>query len=115
VTDRRIIGTWRSDKRKTLRELRTRGDVKPGYLVFMTKATGKLTIEYRRTTAIISGVGETRRVRYAVLARDDESVVLESYDDLFGANVLTHIFFEGEGSYWVPVSGKYREWFRRIS
>ena len=113
VTDKRLLGKWKSDKRKSLRELRARADVTPEFLALFRNTAGKLTFDYRPKTMVVSGIGDTTKGRYEVVAADDESVVLQGYHDLLQSNVLTHIFFDGNDSYWVPM-GKYREWFRRV-
>ena len=113
MIDKRLLGRWKSDKRKSLRELRARGDVTPEFLEFFARVSGKLTIHYRAKTKVVSGMGEPARSRYEVVGSDDDSVVLRSYNDFTQSHELSHIFFDGDDAYWVPI-GKYREWFRRI-
>jgi hypothetical protein len=119
--DRRLIGTWRSDKVRTLREIRARRDIPAGKRrAKLESLFGRLVLRYTRTKcyATLDGSTDVRPLR--IVAKDSTSVVVVGTSALAEEDLIYHIHFEGPvaGSsrppyYWVSLGG-FREYFRRV-
>jgi hypothetical protein len=122
MLDQRLLGDWRSDKRRTLREFRQIKGVPEKHIKLLNKMIfGRLVQSWGRRiyTSYMDGDLSTRR-RYSVLAKDETSVALWIEADrnswLEEKDHILHLHFEGANLYWFPVfEGSFkREWFRRI-
>jgi hypothetical protein len=114
VRDRRLLGVWKSDARRTPRELRARRDIPATTRRVFEPLFGK--VEYRFTAARCWTTldGHTWSEPYVVVAKDDSSVATVSPDGR-GVDTTTHIHFCEDAVFWVHVgSGKFREFFRRV-
>jgi hypothetical protein len=113
--DRRLLGRWRSDKRRTLRDLNARRDISPKAKRLLSKMFGKLEIRFTRTRCRTTLNDESSTTRYVVVAKDLSSVAIVSRSWASGKDAITHIHFENS-SYWIHVgTGKFREFFTRIN
>lgn len=114
TTDKRLLGTWRSDRRATLAEWRFKKPIPADRLRRFRAIFGKLVVTY--SAKQIRGVfGDFRYIqRYQVLGKDSESVAIR-YEDkqLLNEWRIQHIHFEGKDRHWIGL-GWNREWFRRI-
>ncbi len=136
--DKRLIGTWKSDKARTLAHYTFRKGVTSRTKKRFGKLFGKLTKIYTRTqwTSFLKKTDECAG-RYRVLAKDKHSVAIwiedgayknpataakaaqaeKDYPHLFstGRNI-SHIQFEDEDHYWITVRllPGLREYFRRV-
>jgi len=115
TTDKRLLGTWRTDRGRTVAEWRfskrlTRQKRRKFLAIF-----GKLRVTYTRTR--IRGIyGDYRFTqRYEVVAKDSDSVAIR-YEDtqVTGQWRIQHVHFEGQNRYWIAL-GRNREWFRRVT
>lgn len=116
MNDKRLIGKWKSDARRNRKEIRLRCDVVPDKANRERFAGifGHLVIDYTGRTLTTDFHGHRTRHQYRVLAKDSESVVIESFDELLGQPRIRQLFFVGN-YYWRSVGdGRLREWFRRI-
>lgn len=114
-TDRRLLGTWRSDRRRTLRELRFPRHVPRKRQEPLRAIFGKLRLTYTRSR-IRYVLDDWSAVRpYEVLASDSISVAIRFHDELAGEWLIQHIHFDPKDAdrYWVSI-GFGREWFRRV-
>ena len=116
--DSRLLGTWRSDARKTTLDIATRRDLKSAkdkrkYKKLLS-LFGKLELRYTRTHCH-SRLGAHESVYpYTVVAKDEYSVALLSSQSLVGKQI-SHIHFEGE-YYWIYLgSGGLREFFKHVA
>ena len=111
--DPRLIGTWRSDARKTSREIAARRDIPDSRKSKLRRLFGKLELRYTRTH-FHARLGKFVTVtRYTVVAKDSFTVAVVSVNPVPGKQV-SHIHFEGD-SYWICLgSGRMREFFKRI-
>jgi hypothetical protein len=113
-TDRRLIGTWKSDRPATIKEWHFPKKITPELRRWFLKIFGDLSVTYTRTR--IRGVFREHRYvqRYELLAVDGDSVAIR-YEDtlLFGSWRIQHIHFEGCDRYWIAL-GCNREWFKRV-
>jgi hypothetical protein len=114
VIDRRLFGTWRSDKRRTAREIKARKGFQPKKAAKLLSLFGKLEHTYAKTRRHSRLNGEVIPTKYKVVATDEESVVIVSTSRIAG-DLISHLHFEGPSLYWVTVGGRFREYFRRIS
>lgn len=114
-TDRRLLGSWRSDRWRTVAEWRFAKRLTPQRRRWFLGIFGKLHVTYT-PTRIRSGFDETRFTqRYEVLASDADSVAIR-YEDtqVKGRWRIQHIHFEGRDRYWIAL-GHNREWFQRVA
>lgn len=114
-TDRRLLGTWRSDRKSTVAEWRFQKRLTPERRRKFFGIFGHLRVTYTRTR--IRGLLHDHRFtqRYELLAADADSVAIR-YEDaqLTGEWRIQHIHFEGRDRYWIAL-GRNREWFRRVA
>ena len=112
LTDRRLLGTWRSDGRRTGAEIAARRDIKSSNKKRLRSLFGKLRLRYTKTRCYATLNGETQISRYIVAAKDEDSVAVVLADPEVGT-VISHIHFEGQ-SFWISL-GPIREYFRKIA
>ncbi len=111
--DLRLIGTWRSDGRKTSREIAVRNDIPASKKLKLRRLFGKLELHYTRTRCHARLGNAVTVTRYTVVAKDPFSVAVVSEDPIAGKQI-SHIHFEGD-FYWICLgSGRVREFFKRI-
>jgi hypothetical protein len=111
--DARLLGVWRSDASRTVREVRARRDISPRAKRVLSKLFGKLQLTFTRARCHMTLDGETETVRYVVVAKDASSVATVS-TDLLGKNAISHIHFEAS-RFWINVgTGMFREFFKRV-
>ena len=133
MKDKRLIGTWKSDRKLTFKHFNfkegTRDELKKRFMAIF----GKLQVSYSKTRITTSFEGVTEEEKYRVLAKDRYSVAIWSdgltvedperkrlrkeFPELSGRgrNIL-HVNFEGDDTYWINVRDTgMREYFRRVS
>ena len=113
-TDKRLLGTWKSDGRRTVLEWRFAKRMPPSKRQKFFTIFGKLTVTY--TSTRIRGVLNDYRFTqpYELLGRDSDTVVLRHHDtQLTGEWRIQHIHFQGSDCFWIAL-GRNREWFKRI-
>lgn len=108
--DKRLIGTWRSDKERTTRLWRYRNNLDAEKKVAFESIFGKMTKRFTATRAFSEFEGETVSGPYQVVAIDSKSVVI-SFPNA-GKQELQQIFFEED---WFYIASGYNfEFFRRV-
>ena len=110
--DKRLLGTWQSDRRRTLRDWIWPANLSAAKLKRAGNIFGHLTIRYTREYAHTEFRGVRESTQYQLIAADSSSVAVTSFSTLLGEKRIQHIHFEN-GCYWVSV-GRNREWFKRI-
>jgi hypothetical protein len=114
MRDTRLLGVWRSDARRTGREIEARNDIPPPRAKKLKKLFGKLEIRFTSTHCYSTLDGFTEVRRYKVLAKDHASVAILGANTLDGESTISHIHFEGK-HFWVTIgNGLLREFFKRI-
>ena len=112
--DRRLLGTWQSDRKPTIAGWRFDKRPTPKRKRQFLGIFGKLRVTYTRKR--IAGVfGDYQFTqRYEVLASDSETVAIR-YEDaqLTSEWLIQHIHFEGTERYWIALGGN-REWFKKV-
>ena len=112
--DRRLLGTWRSDKRETFREWLWLPNTPAARKRKLKNMFGKLRIRFtpRRIELRLRDwkyVGP-----YEVLGSDIDSIAIRYWDSLLETPRIHHLHFVKQW-YWVTFgNGRYREWFRRV-
>ena len=113
-----LYGTWRSDKKKTLAELKRH--LHPGHPKLREYASRRFLLHLRYTPKYIyyRYRTETLRAPHKIIARDDHSLVTEVEPTWVNEQRLWHIHFLSETCYWVIVDLDwgfiYREFFTKI-
>ena len=113
MIDRRLIGTWRSDRKKTFSDW-----VWPGKRSTKSKERfkalfGHLEIRYTARWCSVELKGSKSKWPYHVLAINYNSVVIAKLDTATNEEQFSILTFEGDW-YWIPL-GQNREWFRKIA
>jgi hypothetical protein len=134
--DKRLLGTWRSDKRRTIEEWVYRKKLVPAKRKQFESIFGKLRVKYTRGRVYLSLPHRDweRSQRYIVVAHDETSVAIVKYgplrikdrwkynteilkleEEMFGVHPkITHIHFDKQ-RYWISLgNGRNREFFWKI-
>lgn len=118
LTDERLLGTWQSDKERTVEELQRTRRLDEKQLAALSGMFGKLKITYTEATYTTKLDGVTESMPYEVVGRDRHSVVvrdLERREPDLGLTEFSVIHFDRPDSYWVFTEiGGFREFFRRV-
>ncbi len=111
--DDRLLGAWRSDRRRTFRYFKPKTGASPASLRKLKAIFGKLIVRWGRGQYHIDLDGYHRSASYEVVASDSVSVIVRSRDEMSGEDRLQQIHFEGD-YYWVALGGRMCEFFRRL-
>jgi len=112
VTDRRLLGTWRSDRRKTFRHFVPRPGATPAAVRRLRAMFGRLVVRWTPARCHSELDGHWVSTPYEVVASDPECVVVRCYDPLTKDYRLRQLHFDGD-HYWVWAWGL-REFFKRV-
>lgn len=113
--DKRLLGTWRSDRRKTFQNFVPWPGLKGKRFQRFKGIFGRLKLKYTRNR-IYHELGDYRHnTRYRVLACDPESVAILTEDAQSRSTIISHIHFY-RNYYWIAFGGKRQmfEYFNRI-
>src|SRR6266850_6664890 len=111
--DSRLIGTWRSDARKTAHEIAARRDMRLAKNKKLVSLFGKLELRYTGRLCYSRFEDHESVSAYKVVAKDEYTVALVTFNPLGGKQIV-HIHFDGN-YYWVPLgSSGLREFFKRV-
>ena len=108
--DKRLLGTWRSDEKRTIKLWRYKQDLTDEQKLQFESIFGKLVRRFTATHSYSEFDNDKSEARYAVIASDSRSVVIAASSA--GEPELQQIFFE-EGFIYV-FSGYNVEFFRRV-
>jgi hypothetical protein len=111
--DRRLIGTWQSDRRRTFQHFKPRLNCSPRSVRKLKAIFGKLVVRWGRGKVYSEYDGHHDSETYKIAASDSESVVVRTKCPLTGDNRLQQIHFDGN-YYWVGISGSMIEWFKKV-
>jgi hypothetical protein len=111
--DSRLLGTWRSDRRRTFRHYKPKAGCSPQALAGLKAMFGKLVVRWGRGKYHTELEGHRESGGYEVVASDSVSVVVRYQDFLSGEDRLRQIHFDGD-YYWIALGGGLCEYFRRI-
>lgn len=107
LIDRRLLGTWKSDRKRTFEGHLWPDTATPTVQRRFRAIFGKLVVHWtpKRTTWELDGVRETNT--YQVLASDVDSVAVLVNGSIY------HIHFDGDEYYYLNL-GRTMEYFRRV-
>lgn len=112
--DERLIGTWRSDRRRTLSEWVDARRPTPKLRKVTADIFGHLTLRFTKSRLYSDFKGYRDVQEYTVVASDSDSVAIVHWDSLLEERRIMHIHFEGR-HYWVILGrGRNREFFRKL-
>ena len=111
VIDPRLLGTWKSDKARTLEEWAYAAATTSDEQDRIANWFGKLAMRYTAARVFTNLEGEATQCPYRVVAKDPESVAIVCRTE--GRDEIRHIHFIGDNLYWVSV-GRNREFFARV-
>ncbi|QDT11098.1 hypothetical protein [Planctomycetes bacterium K23_9] len=120
ATDARLIGTWVSDKERTMEGLGPQ--VTDEQREVLNDVFGKLKITYNAHEYVYEMDGESSSVPYSVIGSDDYSLVIQDHSppipemEMLNMSSFTKIYFEGPDVYYVDTElSSYTEYFKRLS
>lgn len=111
LVDKRLLGTWRSDKERTVALWKYQKELSPETRERFERIFGKFTLRFTETHIYTEFEDTKDTVPYSVVARDSSSVVIAWHEEK--ERSLQHIHFEGE-SYYV-LSGYNVEFYKRVA
>ena len=111
--DKRLIGTWKSDRRKTFQHYKPSAKSPESRYRRFKALFGKFVVRWGRTKVYTELDGYANSDIYEIVASDETSVVIRYTDAITGQKELKQIHFEGD-YYWLSLDGYLAEWFRRI-
>lgn len=112
--DSRLIGTWKSDRRRTFRRYKPKPTAPARSIRKLKSLFGKLVVRWGRGKYYTEMDGDKWSNAYEVIASDQYSVVVRSKDDLSAEPRLQQIHFEGDW-YWLAISPGLCEYFKRVT
>jgi len=108
----RLLGTWRSDKQRTLKEWAFKPNAARKHRKTIRGVFGKLRITYTRKR-MHWVLGKWKHTsEYRIVGRDAYSLAI-MYWDMGQEWRVCYIHFDSKNSYWVPI-GWNRESFKRV-
>lgn len=121
MLDERLVGTWRSDRKRTAADIAARRDIPAKKRRKILPIFGHLVLRYTRRGRCHSTFrGDKEVTRYRVLGKTADSVVVESrpqHSNKDWGPSIYHLRFESLGPspscYWIAL-GSFREFFRRV-
>jgi hypothetical protein len=116
MIERRLLGTWVSDGRRTIGDLEKRRKLSAKGRKAMNAIFGKLRLRYTRSRCYSTLDGNTDALPYRVLATNSEGAVLigRSLPEwLTAEEQIQHVRFVSDNLYWVCLGGIH-EYFRRV-
>jgi hypothetical protein len=111
MTDRRLIGTWKSDRKKTFSDWRWLEPISEKKKKKFKSMFGFLEVRYTPKYQSMDLKGTKSRHAYRVLGKNRNSVVIALYDQPSKEEEFSVIHFEGD-HFWIPI-GINREWFKK--
>ncbi len=111
ITDKRLLGTWRSNKERTVSLWKYQKEISPEERERFESIFGKFTLRFTETHIYTEFEGTKDSVPYSVIARDSSSVVIAWHEEK--ERSLQHIHFEGESFY--VLSGYNVEFYKRVA
>lgn len=117
--DKRLLGTWKSDTRRTMREIRNLRSIPEASHKPLKKILGRLTVRYTRARVYMRfDDQENWDEPYRVVAKDDHSVVIVFPDADLDEERICQVHF-AKRHYWVWCDhvfapSPFREFFRHV-
>ena len=116
MIERRLLGTWVSDARRTIGDLEKRRTLPAKSRKAMKAIFGRLRLRYTRSRCYSTLDLNTDALPYRVLATNSEGAVLTGRslpEWLTPEEQIQHVRFVSDNLYWVCIGGIH-EYFRRV-
>jgi len=120
LSDPRLIGTWISDRERTLENLRTQWQPSEERHSDLSDLLGRLKVTYTDATVTTELDDFVQTGPYTVVGVDNYSVVIRDDSppdpamEMAELSTFSCINFDGDDTYWVT-SGGFTEYFTRVS
>lgn len=117
MIDRRLVGNWVSDGRRTIADLEKRRRLSAKHRKAMKAIFGKLRLRYTPSRCYSTLDGNTEALPYRVLATNSEGAIVTGRslpEWLTTEEQIQHVRFVTNDLYWVCLGGIH-EYFRRVS
>ena len=108
----RLIGEWRSDRKRTIEAWRGYPPGSPKFQKILRRDLGKLSLRYTKSRCFSDFEGMRSSERYRVVWTGKDSLFVVSCSGPQEAG--QHIHFSSPTQYWVHV-GKYWEYFTKVT
>lgn len=112
LSDKRLVGAWRSDRERTIQHWKLSETASAETRARFEAVFGKLVLRFSSRTWESEMDGAKHHGTYQVVAHDSFSVVVRSTDAESRESHLTQYFIEQESMY--VVSGYNLEFFKRV-
>ena len=116
MIDRRLFGTWVSDRRRTMKDLESGRRIPAIRKKKLEVFFGRLRLRITRSRCYSTLEGVTDSHPYRVVAKNSEGVVVVGRslpEWITSEEQIQHIHFVTPNLYWVLAGGTIREYFRR--
>ena len=113
MIDKRLLGTWQSDRRRTFRDYVLPKKMTAAQRRRYKALFGKLIVRWTARFCFTQLDDSKWKDPYELIGRDSVSVVVRAYNEVFEETRLTQVFFENN-HYWFWTPWGSREFFRRI-
>ena len=111
--ERRLIGTWKSDRQRTFANHKFGPKVTPAAARRFKSTFGRFNVRWTRSRVYSWFEGdEPTHEKYEIAAADHQSVVVETKSAIHGEKELRYIVFEADG-YWI-MGSVIPEFFRKV-
>lgn len=110
-SDRRLLGEWKSDRRRTMAEWKWPPRTSARKKKFVASLFGHLKLRYTQRFLYSDYKGTKSREPYEILGSDSSSVAIAVDSALYEETRIYQMNF-ADGGYWISL-GRQREWFRR--
>jgi len=114
MIDKRLLGTWQSDRRLTFRHYVLPKTMTAAKRRRYKSLFGRLVVRWTARFCYTQLDESKWKDRYELIDRDSVSVVVRAFNDVFDEMRLTQIFFEID-HYWFWTPWGYQEFFRRVA
>ena len=109
--EKRLLGTWRSDKERTIANWKYKKELAPEVKERFERIFGKFTLRFTEKYIFTEFDDTKTTAPYLVVAQDSTSVVIEWHEEK--GRSLQQIHFEDDGYY--VLSGYNVEFYKRIA
>jgi len=114
TSDKRLLGTWKSDARRTLERWVYPAGLSDTRRRRFARLFGRLTVRYTPSRIVSEFRGYRTVDRYKVMGKDQGGVAILSWKNDSSRGEISHIHFDGN-HYWVMTGAVPNvEFFRRL-
>jgi hypothetical protein len=126
TNDSRLIGTWMSDKERTIEMMAASTDKEGEAFHKLATLLGRMKVHYSKETIYIEMDGKIDSSAYEVLGTDRHSCVIKiaidddtkidaEIDDILKISSFSTVHFADANTYWVTSQfGGFHEYFKRV-